>query len=437
MDFKMSGFGHAGSRIRDRRIEQGLKQGDLAKLAGISASYLNLIEHNRRRIAGKLLGEIAQHLNTTPDALAQGVDAALLGQLRNAADDQGLQVEIEKVSEFAGRYAGWAELVVRQSDQLRAFQSQVSVLNDRLTYDPSLAHSLHDVISAVTSIRSSASILVNGEKLDADWQARFHRNVYDDAIRLTQSSEALIRYLEAPTTQTSDHLPPEQDVEAWLQETGYHVAKLESGEATVSQIVGSANLSSELARNILSNHLRDYVAQAKALPYAAFEDRAIALKYDPLRLSQHFAVGVPLVMRRLATLRAGQRHPEIGLVECDASGTIVQRKAISGFSMPRSGAACPIWPLFSAFSRPDQPVRSVVEIPGRDHEQFLCYAFATGSGVAHFDAPPVMRSTMIAISDPPLGGGDPLLAGISCSICPRQKCASRREASIIVGAQGL
>ena len=44
-----------GNRIRERRLVMGMKQADLAAAAGISPSYLNLIEHNRRRIGGKLL----------------------------------------------------------------------------------------------------------------------------------------------------------------------------------------------------------------------------------------------------------------------------------------------------------------------------------------------------------------------------------------------
>ena len=51
-----------GSRIRERRVMAGQKQADLAKRIGISASYLNLIEHNRRRIGGKLLLNIAAAL---------------------------------------------------------------------------------------------------------------------------------------------------------------------------------------------------------------------------------------------------------------------------------------------------------------------------------------------------------------------------------------
>ncbi|HAW46979.1 MAG TPA: transcriptional regulator, partial [Roseovarius sp.] len=44
-----------GTRIRERRVLAGIRQTDLAKRVGISPSYLNLIEHNRRRIGGKTL----------------------------------------------------------------------------------------------------------------------------------------------------------------------------------------------------------------------------------------------------------------------------------------------------------------------------------------------------------------------------------------------
>ncbi|MDP1576045.1 MAG: helix-turn-helix transcriptional regulator, partial [Cypionkella sp.] len=38
-----------GTRLRERRVALGQRQADLAETVGISASYLNLIEHNRRR----------------------------------------------------------------------------------------------------------------------------------------------------------------------------------------------------------------------------------------------------------------------------------------------------------------------------------------------------------------------------------------------------
>ncbi len=43
----------------------GLQQADLARTVGISAAYLNLIEHNRRRIGGKLLIDIGRALGVS------------------------------------------------------------------------------------------------------------------------------------------------------------------------------------------------------------------------------------------------------------------------------------------------------------------------------------------------------------------------------------
>ena len=74
-----------GSRIRERRLLKGMKQTELARIAGISASYLNLIEHNRRRIGGKTLNHLADILDVSPALLSQGAEATLLNALRDAA----------------------------------------------------------------------------------------------------------------------------------------------------------------------------------------------------------------------------------------------------------------------------------------------------------------------------------------------------------------
>ena len=55
-----------GTRIRERRVLNGMRQTELARQAGISPSYLNLIEHNRRRIGGKTLLKLAEALEVEP-----------------------------------------------------------------------------------------------------------------------------------------------------------------------------------------------------------------------------------------------------------------------------------------------------------------------------------------------------------------------------------
>jgi hypothetical protein len=109
-----------GTRIRDIRLDQEIRQADLAKMVGISSSYLNLIEHNKRRIAGKLLSDVALALSVAPERLSQGVNTSLLDQLHSAATNLSAKVELDRAENMAVRYPGWAALIVAQSKQLAA-----------------------------------------------------------------------------------------------------------------------------------------------------------------------------------------------------------------------------------------------------------------------------------------------------------------------------
>ena len=48
-----------GHKIRKLRSDLGLTQSDMAAAIGISASYLNLIEHNQRPVTVPLLFKLA------------------------------------------------------------------------------------------------------------------------------------------------------------------------------------------------------------------------------------------------------------------------------------------------------------------------------------------------------------------------------------------
>ena len=80
----MAGSGLTGSRIRERRMHLGMRQSVLARTVGVSAAYLNLIEHNRRRIAGKLLIDIGRELGVDPALLSGGAESALIEALDGA-----------------------------------------------------------------------------------------------------------------------------------------------------------------------------------------------------------------------------------------------------------------------------------------------------------------------------------------------------------------
>jgi hypothetical protein len=67
-----------GARVRELRRQAGLSQAELARRLEISPSYLNLIEHNKRRIAGALLRRTAAALDVAVDDLDGAAHRVLL-----------------------------------------------------------------------------------------------------------------------------------------------------------------------------------------------------------------------------------------------------------------------------------------------------------------------------------------------------------------------
>ncbi len=60
-----------GAKIRRLRRDKGFSQAALAERLEVSASYLNLIEHNRRRVTVKLLLQLADIFEIAPADLAE------------------------------------------------------------------------------------------------------------------------------------------------------------------------------------------------------------------------------------------------------------------------------------------------------------------------------------------------------------------------------
>ncbi|WP_084190750.1 XRE family transcriptional regulator [Yoonia rosea] len=427
-EFRVSSDSLVGSRIREKRLDRGLRQAAVAETVGISPSYLNLIEHNRRRIGGKLLADLARVLEVDTALLADGAEREMLDEMRSAAASMGDRVEVERTEELAARYPGWGALIATQARRIAALEEKSRILTDRISYDPQLAGSLHEVISAVSAIRSTASILVGPEDIDRDWQRRFHENIHSDSLRLADSSEALITYLEAPEAVLEHSGSPFEAVEAYLAKSGFHVASLESG-ADPLVVAKEAGLPGP-AEKVLLRILEIYADDAAALPLAAFEKTARTLNYDPAAIAQSLDARLPQVMRRLAQLPPQQGHPPMALVVCDASGALIFIKSVPGFTMPRTGGACPLWPLYGALSRPHQPIRMEVQLPAPNATRFLCFALAEPIGPVVFDVPSALQSVMLLLPDPPESGSEPHGVGLSCRICPRTACRSRREPAI-------
>lgn len=410
-----------GSRIRDLRLDRGIRQADLARMAGISASYLNLIEHNRRRIAGKLLLDIAAALRVEPAVLSEGAASGLVAALRDAAAAFSTTAETDRTEEFAGRFPGWAGLIGAQSRRMAALERTVEALNDRLAHDPFLSASLHDVLTTVTAIRSTSAILADGDDIEPEWQARFHRNLHEDSQRLAESSRALVAYLDAAADPDRVVTGAQEEVEAWFEARGWrHDAPPPADEEL-----------SAAGESLLQTWRGRLGADAAALPAGALQEAAAA-GADPADLAAAFGVDLARMLRRLALLP--DRASPAGLVICDGSGTLILRRPVDGFPLPRFGAACPLWPLYQALARPMTPVRALVEMAGRSPRLFLVHAVAHPATPASFDVPPVFEATMLVEPAPRDAAGTAQPVGTSCRVCPRAGCPARREPSILADA---
>ncbi|WP_099823358.1 helix-turn-helix domain-containing protein [Oceaniglobus indicus] len=418
----------AGPRIRARRRDLGIRQADLARTLGISASYLNLIEHDHRQVGGKLLSAIAAALDTDSGQLAEGAEGAQLDGLRAAAAQRppGHQGDpLEDPEAIAARFPGWARLVTDQAARIAGLERALTEMNDRMTHDPFLSESLHDVLSSVTAIRSSSGILMGDGAMDAEWQARFHRNIHEDSQRLTESAQSLVAYLDGAAHPERTPMSPQEEVDAWLAERDFTFpAEGPDPDMAPPDTVGGA------ARALIADLLDTLRADAAALPADRVADAIARHGTDIPALAGEMGGDLHRLFRRLTLFPGGIGGSRAGLVICDATGVQTFRRPVSGFDLPRFGAGCALWPLYGALAAPAIPLYRQLETVGRTPRRFDAYAVALPHGVATFDTPPVFRSAMLILPARAQAQAT-LRVGAGCRICPHPDCTVRREPAIV------
>ena len=421
-----------GSRIRERRTMTGMKQAELARSVGISASYLNLIEHNRRRIGGKLLLDIAGALDVEPHSLTEGAEAALVASLREAASEADLAgPELARADEFAGRFPGWAGVLAATRRRVSALERTVETLTDRMAHDPHLAASMHELLSTAAAIRSTAAILDENRELQPEWRARFHGNLAEDSRRLSDSAQALVGYLDADMSAAEAGHSPQEEVEAFLERHGFSFDVVEDHMALPEDrarlVADAPELRSAAARHIAQNVLQQAAWDAAALPLDSLrEAMGGGIGTDPAALARQLHQPVGRVLRRLAALR----DLGCGLVVCDRSGTVIFRKSVSGFTVPRFGDCCPLWPLFAVLGHPGMVVSQRIEQLGRSSAQFDCFATCETQSAPGYNATPLVLATMLILPAARVSA-DRQEVGATCRVCPREACSARREPSIL------
>jgi hypothetical protein len=428
-----------GTRIRERRLAMGIRQSVLATAAGISGSYLNLIEHNRRRIGDDLVARLAASLGVDPGALGEGVEVDLVATLREAAAARPGATMPEPAEDFARRFPGWAGLLADTHRREADLTRMVETLTDRLNQDPTLAAALHEMLSTATAIRATATILAETRELEPEWRDRFLGNLDGDAHRLAVSARALAGYLEQTALAGPAGASPQEELDGFLAANDWCFPDLETRRATPEALIAAApalrsDAARALARDWLARHLADIALLPLEVVIAALPQR----DPDPAALARATGVALPVAMRRLACMPQGALTGAVGMVSCDAAGSFTFRRALAEFPLPRHGAACPLWPLYAALSRPLTPIRAELVQAGRGEGVVRAFAIAlpVAAGASPVPDMPLIEAHMFLTpapaSGPPSAQADPARAvGVTCRICPRDPCPGRREPSIL------
>lgn len=459
-----------GTRIRERRRRAGITQSSLAKKIGISASYLNLIERNKRRIAGPMLVKIADALDADLEELDGASERRLAETLQEIAHLpalEGLEIEAEGVGELIGRYPGWARalgaLARSEHDANRTARS----LADRLTHDPFLGETVHHMLSRVAAVRSSIEILTDFDDIEPEQSDRFLRIARDETAVLSDIGEALATYLgKIEAAETA--LTPIDEVEALFIQRANRFEELEEAATELSPLVdqraplprpvaaeavarehlkgaigelarNGKPIETTVARNRAEDQLREYAARALMLPMDAFVRQAVDLAYDIEALATYFRVDVRTICQRLTALPdhlpdAPQTPlPRFGYFEANASGTIVEMLGLPGLALPRYASACPLWALYRAQQLPETVLRQRAIFPNGD--RFIFVARARRTGECGFNQPRHYRTDMLAIREADAAAtvyapdaSTPIEeVGPACRLCPRRKCPHRAD----------
>jgi transcriptional regulator with XRE-family HTH domain len=340
-----------GRTVRRLRTERDLSQQVLATRLGISASYLNLIEHDQRAVTASLLIKLGETLRIDLAALSGSAERQLEVGMREAFADPALGAETVPEAEVAALaassptaaravlalYRAWRvaredasgialpsgrrivlpneearDLFDAKSNHFAPLEQAAEAIATALGATPSgLSHAIAE------RLRQQHGVTVTVQPLDGALRR------YDPATRVLVLSEALAR-------------------ESRGFQLAFQLALLEARDA-VEQVLRDAAPSSAESAMLIRVGLLNYAAGALVMPYAPFRAAAQALRHDVTALAARFGVSFEQVCNRLATLQRPGARGVPYLLRAGRSG----RQRIETV-LRRGVSVCPVWRLLPA-----------------------------------------------------------------------------------------
>ena len=430
-----------GRTIRRLRGEAGLTQLALAARLGISASYLNLIEHDQRAVTASLLLKLGETLRVDLAALSGNTERQLELGLREVFADPLLGAdpvpETEAATLAAAPNAARAVLALYRAWRVaREDAGGIALPSGRRILLPNeeARDFFHEHANHFPALESAAETMAGALRASPHEMnhaiAERLRREHGISVTVRPLAGALRRFDPvARALALSEVLPRESRG----FQMAFQLALIESREAVEAEVTAAAP-SSEEAAMLIRVGLLNYIAAALLMGYAPFLEAAIALRYDIDALAARFGVSFEQACQRLASLqRPGARGVPFFFLRADPAGNVTKRFSAAGFPFARYGGSCPRWVVHTAFARPGEIAVQIAELP--DGAAFLCVARSMTRAAAQWGEPAPTHVVAIgcAVShagEVVYGDGIDLAAarvgiGLSCRLCDRIECRSR------------
>jgi predicted transcriptional regulator/transcriptional regulator with XRE-family HTH domain len=231
-----------GLRLREARKRRRITQSKLAERVGISVSYLNLIEHNKRAIGGALLNRLATELDLDIAKLSGQEDARLIQQLTELASEpimQGQPLSEKGAEAIVSRAPEWARGIVHLHNAWRSGTDLIEVLSDQLNRDPYILETSHEILTYITSIRSFSEILEDHSDISEEQRQRFTSLLAGESKRLGNSARALFQFL-SEREQENQPAVPAAEVDDFVIDNNNYFPALEEAATRIYETLQHA-----------------------------------------------------------------------------------------------------------------------------------------------------------------------------------------------------
>ncbi|MEM6673919.1 MAG: short-chain fatty acyl-CoA regulator family protein [Planctomycetota bacterium] len=446
---------HLGPRIRRWRKAEGHTQAQVARDLGISASYLNLIEHGQRQVTVPVLLKLSEVYRVELSSLADSDTVRVLSDVREALSDALFEEEPvgdSDIEELVGRQPEVARALTRLYAGYRDLREQVGLLAHRLsdgeeTWGPEATRLPSEDVTEFIERNDNYFDDLERAALDV-WR--------DADLEQAHIFSGLIRHLERRHSVRVEVVRPQElpgAVRAYdpsrrllrISESlpgssrrfqlANQIALLEHSDE-IGQLAQGPELSSDESLALARVALANYFAGAVMMPYGAFLDEARRLRWDVELLEHRFSAGFEQVCHRVTSLRrSGEEGVPFHFLRIDIAGNISKRFSGSGIGFARYGGACPRWNVHRSFLTPGMITTQVSRMP--DGSTFFCIARTVRKAGGGFHVPQsriaiglgcdVKHARELVYADginlEEEAGIVPV--GVSCRLCTRLDCRQR------------